>query len=61
MTIENPMLNKKSSLLNIKQKVDEKSTGQEFIENKNTDININVNIPKVILTLFLIIPPPKSD
>ena len=49
MTIENPMLNKKSSLLNIKQKVDEKSTGQEFIENKNTDINVFdlINKPKL--------------
>ena len=49
MTIENPMLNKKSSLLNIKQKLDEKSTGQEFIENKNTDINVFdlINKPKL--------------
>ncbi|GAA0715679.1 hypothetical protein GCM10008904_32760 [Paraclostridium ghonii] len=49
MNVENPMLNKKSSLLNIKQKLDEKSTGQEFIENKNTDINVFdlINKPKL--------------
>ena len=48
MNIENPMLNKKSSLLNIKQKIDEKSTGQEFIEPKNNEINILdlINKPK---------------
>ena len=48
MNIENPMLNKKSSLLNIKQKIDEKSTGQEFIEPKNNEINVLdlINKPK---------------
>lgn len=48
MNVENPMLNKKSSLLNIKQKIDEKSTGQEFIETKNNNINILdlINKPK---------------
>lgn len=48
MNIENPMLNKKSSLLNIKQKIDEKSTGQEFIEQKNNEINVLdlINKPK---------------
>lgn len=48
MNVENPMLNKKSSLLNIKQKIDEKSTGEEFIETKNNNINILdlINKPK---------------
>ncbi|RDY22653.1 hypothetical protein CHF27_012325 [Romboutsia maritimum] len=48
MSVENPMLNKKNSLLNIKQKVEEKSTGQEFIESKNNNINVLdlINTPK---------------
>ncbi|MGL5754357.1 MAG: hypothetical protein ACRCYC_03435 [Paraclostridium sp.] len=48
MNVENPMLNKKSSLLNIKQKIDEKSTGEEFIETKNNNINVLdlINKPK---------------
>jgi hypothetical protein len=48
MNVENPMLNKKSSLLNIKQKIEEKSTGEEFIESKNNNINILdlINKPK---------------
>lgn len=48
MNVENPMINKKSSLLNIKQKIDGKSTGEEFIETKNNNINILdlINKPK---------------
>jgi hypothetical protein len=48
MNVENPMLNKKSSLLNIKKKIDEKSTGEEFIEPKNNEINVLdlINKPK---------------
>jgi hypothetical protein len=48
MNVENPMLNKKSSLLNIKQKIEEKSTGEAFIESKNNSINVLdlINKPK---------------
>lgn len=48
MSIENPMLNKKNGLLNIKQKIEEKSTGQDFIETKNNNINVMdlINKPK---------------
>jgi hypothetical protein len=48
MNVENSMLNKKSSLLNIKQKIEEKSTGEEFIERKNNNINVLdlINKPK---------------
>lgn len=48
MNVENPMLNKKNSLLNIKQKIEEKSTGEEFIESKNNNINVLdlINKPK---------------
>lgn len=48
MSIENPMLNKKNGLLNIKQKIEEKSTGQDFIETKNSNINVMdlINKPK---------------
>ncbi len=48
MSIENPMLSKRNSLLNIKQKIEEKSTGEEFIETKNNNINVLdlINKPK---------------
>ncbi len=48
MSTENPMLNKKSGLMNIKKKVEEKSTGQDFIETKNNNINLMdlINKPK---------------
>ena len=48
MSIENPMLSKKNGLLNIKQKIEEKSTGQDFIETKNNNINVMdlINKPK---------------
>ncbi|MGL5749358.1 MAG: hypothetical protein ACRCXT_02435 [Paraclostridium sp.] len=48
MSVENPMLNKKSSLLNIKQQVEEKTTGEEFIESKSNNINVLdlINKPK---------------
>ena len=48
MSTENPMLNKKSGLMNIKKKVEEKSTGQDFIEAKNNNLNIMdlINKPK---------------
>lgn len=48
MSIENPMLNKKNTLLNIKQKVEEKTTGEEFIEAKNSNLNVLdlINKPK---------------
>lgn len=48
MNTENPMLNKKNGLLNIKKKVEEKSTGQDFIETKNNNINVMdlINKPK---------------
>lgn len=48
MNVENPMLKKKSGLLNIKQQVEEKSTGQDFIERKNNNINVLdlINKPK---------------
>ena len=48
MSIENPMFNKKNGLLNIKQKIEEKSTGQNFINSKNNNINaLNlINKPK---------------
>lgn len=48
MSIENPMLNKKNGLLNIKQKIEEKSTGQDFINSKNNNINVLdlINKPK---------------
>lgn len=48
MNVENPMLNKKSGLLNIKQKIEEKTTGEEFIESKNSNINVLdlINKPK---------------
>ena len=48
MSIENPMLNKKNGLLNIKQKIEEKSTGQDFIDSKNNNINVLdlINKPK---------------
>lgn len=48
MSIENPMLNKKSSLLNLKEKIEEKSTGEEFISSKSNNINVLdlINKPK---------------
>lgn len=48
MSTENPMLNKKSGLMNIKKKIEEKSTGQDFIETKNNSINVMdlINKPK---------------
>lgn len=48
MNVENPMLNKKSGILNIKQKIEEKTTGEEFIESKNSNINVLdlINKPK---------------
>lgn len=48
MSIENPMLSKKNGLFNIKQKIEEKSTGQDFIETKNNNINVMdlINKPK---------------
>ena len=48
MNTENPMLNKKNGLLNIKKKVEEKSTGEDFIETKNNNINVMdlINKPK---------------
>lgn len=48
MNTENPMLSKKSGLMNIKKKVEEKSTGQDFIEAKNNNINVMdiINKPK---------------
>lgn len=48
MSVENPMLNKKNGLLNIKQKIEEKSTGEDFIENKNSNLNVLdlINKPK---------------
>ncbi|MEG2618936.1 MAG: hypothetical protein RR984_04245 [Bacilli bacterium] len=48
MSVENPMLNKKSGILNIKQKIEEKTTGEEFIESKNSNINVLdlINKPK---------------
>lgn len=48
MSTENPMLNKKNGILNIKKQIEEKSTGQDFIDTKNNNINIMdlINKPK---------------
>lgn len=40
MSTANPMLNKKNGLLNIKQKVEDKTTGESFIEDKKMDLSV---------------------
>lgn len=40
MSTENPMLNKKNRLLNTKQKVEDKTTGESFIEDKKIDLSV---------------------
>ncbi|CEK34567.1 hypothetical protein UMC2_37781 [[Clostridium] sordellii] len=40
MSTTNPMLNKKNGLLNIKQKIEDKTTGESFIEDKNIDLSV---------------------
>lgn len=40
MSTANPMLNKKNGLLNIKQKVEDKTTGESFIEDKKVDLSV---------------------
>lgn len=42
----NPMINKKTNLTNLKKQIDEKSTGQEFIERKDISILNLIDKPK---------------
>lgn len=40
MSIENPMLNKKNGLLNLKQKVEKQTTGELFISSKEKEVSV---------------------